>query len=144
MLGEEGIGIDVGEHREALFDQLFGGFEGADGVRQQMSAVWNHLQLHEGVVFLAGQLGQLPAQPGHPDGFFGGGTAGCVGQHPDPLPVDGFQEAFMARCLALHPAHGHGDDLAATGGQAGLHAGEAGVFPRASHQSTLKAAAPNH
>ena len=50
----------------------------------------------------------------------------------------------MARCLALHAAYGHGDDLAATGGQAGLHAGEAGVFPRASHQATLKAAAPNH
>ena len=105
-LGQEWIGIDVGQHCEALLHQLLSGRQGAEWIGQQMTSVWNHLQLHEAVALLACQLGQLPSQAGHPDRLLGGGTAGRVGQHPDALPVDGLQQAYMAGSLALDPTAG--------------------------------------
>ena len=37
--GEDGIGVDVGEDGEALIDEDFGGFEGLDGVGEEVAGV---------------------------------------------------------------------------------------------------------
>ena len=120
---------------------LFGGLKGAEGIRQQVAAIGDHLQLHKGVVLLAGEFGQLAAEPGHPDRLLGGGAAGGVGQHPDAAPIDRLHQAAMAGSLALHPSHRHGHDLAAAGHQAGLHHRQGGVFAGARHQAAAEASA---
>ena len=86
-----------------------------------MSGVRNHLQLHEGVVLLPRQLGELPSKPCDAHRFFGIGAARRVGQHPDPLPINRFHQALMACCNGLHPAHSHGDHVAAGSLDALLH-----------------------
>ena len=53
-----------------------------------MAAVRDDFQFHKIVGFLSGQLGELPSQSGYPDGLFSGGATRCVGQHPDPSPVN--------------------------------------------------------
>ena len=144
MFGKDRIGVDIGQHGEALLHQNFGRPQGADRVGQQVAGIRDHLEFHERVVLLAGQLGQLPAEAGHPHRLLRGGTAGGVGQHPDALPVNRFEQAFVAGGLALHPAHGDGDDLAATGRQAGLHGRQAGVLAGTGHQAAAEAATADH
>ena len=132
-MGQHWVGVDIGQHCKALLHQQLRRLQGADWVWQQMGARGDHLQFYEVVVGLAGQLGQLPPQPCHPDCLFGRGTAGGVGQHPDPAPVDRLEQTFMAWGLALDPAHRHGDDFAAAGLDALLQAREVGVLAGAGH-----------
>ena len=144
MFGQDRIGVDVRQHGEALLHQDFRRPQGADRVGQQVAGIRDHLEFHEGVLLLAGQLGQLPAEAGHPHRLLRGGTAGGIGQHPDALPIDRFEQAFVAGGLALHPAYGDRDDLAATGHQAGLHGRQAGVLAGTGHQAAAEAATADH
>ena len=75
--GQDRVVVGVGQHHEAVVDQLLGGVEQLDRVGQQGALVGHHLELHPvGLERLAPQLGGAHR-------VAGGEAAGGVGQRAD-------------------------------------------------------------
>lgn len=74
-LGEDGIGVDVGEDREAFLDEDFSSFESFDGIGKEVGGIGMDLEFDP--FREAGGMGE----PGESDGFFGvHGSAGVCKQ----------------------------------------------------------------
>ena len=134
--GEDGVGVDVGEDDETFFDEDFGGFEGFDGVWQEIAGV--------GMDFEFDPVGHAggDGESGEADGFFGvHGTAG-VGEEEN---VGGDEVEDIGEGVALAgeigATEGDCDDFGAGRDDGVAHEVTGGEFSGAEHESGLEGAA---
>ena len=134
-LGQDGIGLDVGQDHKAFFDQQFGGLQGLHRVGQQILGLGGELQLHPG------RQAHGPGHPGQAHGLFGGAGPGGVGQDQVFLGVQHREDAVGLRLAQIHAAQGHGDDFGFRGIQGGLQGRGGGKLARAHQEAGAEGAA---
>ena len=132
FLARTGIGVDVGQDDETLFDQAAGGLQGGGAVGEEVLVVGDDLQLDE--VGLA----DLAAQAGDEHGFLDGGAARGVGQHLVLAPVDVVQERLGGGVVEVEAADGDGDHLGAGSLDGGDHFLHGAVAARADDEPRVE------
>ena len=134
--GEDGVGVDIWEDDETFVDEDFGGFEGFDGIWQEVAGV--------GMDFEFDPVGHAggDGESGEADGFFGVHGAAGVGEEED---VGGDEVEYVGEGIALAgeigATEGDGDDFGAGGDDGVAHEFTGGEFSGAEHESGLEGAA---
>ena len=135
--GQDGIVGRVGEHDEAVVDELLGGLHERGRVRQQGAVVADHLELDPvRPERLAGELGGE-------DGVAGGEAARGIGKDGVAIGVDVVEEALAAVVVEALSPDGDRDDLAGGGVEGAAHDVEVGVLPRARDEPGAEGARPS-
>ncbi len=138
--GEDGVGINVGQDGKTFLNENFRGFEGFNGVGEQVAGVGMYFQFDP-----FGETGG-DGEAGEADGFPGVHGAAGVGEEEVFLGIDKFEDVGKGIALAgeVGAAQGDGDHFGAAGGQGVAHGFGRGKFARAQDEAGTKLAAGNH
>ena len=122
LIGEDGVGVDVGEDDESVIDKLLGGLEGLGGIGKEIFRVRYDLQLDP-----VG-AGDGASELGDEEGLFHSLAASGVGQNVVDIPVQVIEDGLFVGVVQVQAADGDGNHLGA-GGIHGLdHVVHSAVF----------------
>ncbi len=115
--GEDGVGVDVGEDGEAFLDEDFGGFEGFDGVGEEVGGIGVDFEFYP--FREAGGVGES----GEADGFLGVHGAAGVGEEEIFIGIDEVEDVGKGIVFSgeVGAAEGDGYDLGSGGFEGVFH-----------------------